>query len=226
MSHDQPTNQLTAQPLCYLSLRLKINHDSTPLIKKKLVFDVPDYCIYLHSTSGQHYHICFPGYGAADAERIRKRVKDNFRLTGNGGYSLKSYDNGLSSFVFYSGHEGSTPLYETELWKEIIDATKVYYVKQTGQSMLPLPKGTKKDADADWQLTYANFVSKALNHARQNALTGGLKETLAHLCENTKWRPSYHMVKNGVPEHYYHDYEFRSGKRQKFSMEWMTPKHF
>lgn len=226
MSHDQPTNQPTSN---YLSIRLKLDHNNDALIIKKLLFDVPDYCFYKHFTSGQHYHLCLPGMGSNDRERIAKRVKDNFKLGGNGGYSTKSFDNGLSSFVFYSGHEGNGAVYESEIWKEIIrpyaDGEKPYFVKPA-QSMLPLPKSTKKDGDADWQLTYANFVSKAINHARQNALTGGLKETLSHLCENTKWRPSYHMVKNGVPNHYYDDYEFRSGKRQKFSMEWMTPKNF
>ena len=88
-----------------------------------------------------------------------------------------------------------------------------------------LPKeSSKKDTDSDWQLTYSNFVPKVVNYARQRALTGGLKEVLQHMIQNTRWRPSYHMVQNGVPHHYHEDYEFRTGKRQKLTMEWMVPK--
>lgn len=224
MSPDLPTYLPTIGPE-YLSLRLKVDHAFLEKILVKLVHDVPDYCIYKHSTSGEHFHICFPGSGRADVNRIAKRVKDNFGVTGNGGYSLKFFDNGCSSFVFYCGHEGLTPCFQNQEWQKIIDATSSYFVKPvSGQKMLPLVKSSKKDGDADWQLTYSNFVSKAINHARTKGLTGSLKEVLQDMLETTKWRPSFHMVKNGVPDHYYKDYEFRSGKRQRLDMSWMDVK--
>ena len=139
MSPDQPTNQPTdtaADPARgYLSLRLKIGHSNLDAIKHKILFDVPDYCLYMHTTSGEHFHICLPGLGTKnDRERFAKRLKDKFTLRGNGGYSAKVYDSDLSSFVFYSGHEGTDAVYEDPKWKTIIEAfgteDKPYYVKQ------------------------------------------------------------------------------------------------
>lgn len=228
MSTEQPTNQPTTnQPTVvsdYLSVRLKVPHSKLDVIKTKLVHDVPGYCIYMHSTTSEHFHVCLPGLGKSDTTRIGKRIRDNFGVSGNGGFSIKSFSNGLSSFVFYSGHEGTAAVYEDSSWDEIVSSTKTYYVKEGGQLMLPLAKGKAKDADADWQLTYSNFVSKAVNHARRSGLTGSLKEVLCDMIARTKWRPSYHMVTHGVPDHYYKDFEFRSGKRHKPDMGWMDLK--
>lgn len=227
VSH-QPTNQptttnLSSLPSHYLSVRIKVDHAKLDVVLAKVVLDVPSYCIYLHSTGSEHMHICLPGLGSSDNTRLGKRIRDNLGVRGNGGYSIKSHDNGCGSFVFYCGHEGTTPIYQDQSWKAIIEGTETYYVKQTGQKMLPMDK-KGKEVDADWQLTYANFVSKAIDHARSKGLTGGLKEVLEDLLDNTRWKPSFQMVRYGVPEHYYHDFERRTGKRQKRSMDWMTPK--
>lgn len=223
---NQSTNQLPTTPLPshYLSARIKVGHSQLDVVLSKVLFDVPDYCIYKHSTGHEHFHVCLPGLGKSDTTRLGKRIRDNLRVSGNGGFSLKSHYNGCSSFVFYAGHEGTAAIYQDPRWAEIIASTDSYYVKQTGQTMLPMAKTNVKDQDADWQLTYANMVSKAINHARRNGLTGSLKEVLQHMLETTKWRPSFHLIKNGVPDHYYKDYEFRSGKRRKFDMDWMRPK--
>jgi len=228
MSPDLPTNLPTSQlqfsDFGYLSVRLTLPHDNLQRILDKLCHDQPLYCIYKHTTGREHFHVCLPGLGKSDSNRITKRLRDNFGLSGNGGFSTKSYDNGLRSFVFYSGHEGNLPTFRDARWDDVIASCTEFYVKQTGQMMLPLDKTSKKDQDADWQLTYSNMVSKAINHARRHALTGSLKEVLQHMMESTKWRPSFHLVKNGVPDHYYKDFEFRSGKRQKFDMGWMDLK--
>lgn len=229
MSLDLPTYLPTMGP-DYLSLRLKVDHAFLDKIVLKLVFDVPDYCIYKHNGSkdGQHFHVCFPGCGRSDVNRIAKRVKDNFGVSGNGGYSLKFFDNGCSSFVFYCGHEGSLPVFANPKWQAVIDSITTYFVKSaksSGQVMLPLEKRSKKDPDLDWQLSYAGLVPKCLNYAREHGLTCGLKETARQLFENTRWKPSYQMITKGVPLHYEEMFESRSGKRAKYSMDWWTP-HF
>jgi len=227
MPHDQQTNQPTGMnfPINYLSVRLTLAH----AIKDNLVefMDYYDeYCIYMHKggTSNEHYHICLAGLGRGDTERVRNRIKRAFAGVK---HSIVQFTNGVRSFMFYCGHEGLEPVFKGSYWEEVKGTIDKYYEKtlQTGQTMLPLEKKSKKDMDSDWQLTYSNLVPKALNHARVHGLTGSLKEVVQNLLETTKWRPSYYMVKNGVPDFYYKDYEFRSGKRQKFDMDWMTPKY-
>lgn len=120
------------------------------------------------------------------------------------------------------------PIVSNELMQAIVDRSPQWVDHETvthGQTMIPVPMSEKKGKpECDWQLTYANLVPQAIKHARAKGLTGCLKETVRDMCETTKWRPSFHLVKNGVPDHYYKDYEFRSGKRAKFDMEWMVPK--
>lgn len=221
LSHDGQTDGRTEVPAKYLSIRLTQPHSKLDEVLTKVCAGVSDYCIYKHlaNTSNEHFHICIPG-GSDGA--YRKRLGRLYGTGGNKLYSVKQFDNGCRSFMFYCGHESVTPIYpEGSFWSQI--EVDTYYVKQTGQKMLPMEKKSK-DTDSDWQLTYANFVPKCVNHARVNGLTGGLKEVLQHMLEHSRWRPSFHMVKNGVPDHYYKDYEFRSGKRKRMDMDWMTPK--
>lgn len=227
MSHDQPTNQPTVMNFHenYLSVRLTLAHAVKDSVVEFCDY-YGDYCIYMHKggTSNEHYHVCLAGLSGGDTERVRNRVKRQFAGVK---HSIKQFTNGVRSFMFYCGHEGLEPISKGVYWQEVKGSIDEYYVKkQTGQTMLPLEKSKKKDLDSDWQLTYANLVPKAVNHARTHGLTGGLKEVVQNLLETTKWRPSYHMVKNGVPDFYHKDFEFRSGKRQKFDMDWMTPKSF
>ena len=224
MSPDKQTNERTADdgPTEYISIRLSLPHDKLDEVITKVCKRVSDYCIYMHKagTNNEHFHICIPG---GSSTQFRMRIGRLYGTGGNKLYTVKEYDNGCRSFMFYCGHEGLSPVFPKGTFWEEIKLDK-YFVKPTGQKMLPMEKRKAKDLDADWQLTYANFVPKCVNHARVNGLTGGLKEVLQHLLEHTRWRPSFHMVKNGVPDYYYKDYEFRSGKRQKFDMDWMAPK--
>jgi hypothetical protein len=155
MSPDQPTNQPTANSLLgvdtYLGLRIKVGHDKLDVILSEGIHDVKDYCLYKHNTSGEHFHICLPALTKVDTTSIGKQVLDNLGSSGNGGYSIKLYSNGVSSFVFYSGHEGTAAIYENEEWESVIEGTTTYYVKQTGQTMLPLASAKGKDQDSDWQ---------------------------------------------------------------------------
>lgn len=226
MSHDMVDNQPTSG---YIQIRLTVPHDYI----KDVIECVNDsmYCIYLHkgkSGDNEHMHICIPGdVSDAFTEKYRKRIKKRFGIKGNERLSLKRYQTRLHSFIFYGAHEGTEAIYEDDRWRGIIEEQMKedppVFKKQSGQTMLPMEK-RKKDLDADWSLTYANMVPKAVNYARNKGLTGCLKEVLQDMLENTKWKPSYHMVRNGVPDHYFKDFEFRTGKRAKYDMDWMKPK--
>lgn len=225
MSHDGRTDGRTGQTddQEYISVRLSLPHARFQEVIDNVFSDV-EWCAYLHSAGGRHEHFHVAVAGASDGQ-FRKRLGRSQYGGGNKCYAVSGpyRTHGLSGFLFYGGHEGTLPIYsENSPWKEVPLPDK-YYVKK-GQVMLPMEKRKAKDLDSDWQLTYANFVPKCVNHARVNGLTGGLKEVLQHMLENSRWRPSFHMVKNGVPDYYYKDYEFRSGKRQKFDMDWMVPK--
>ena len=64
-----------------------------------------------------------------------------------------------------------------------------------------------RDLDSDWPLTYSNLVSTAACYAIAHDLKGDLKETVQHMMENTKFKPCFHMVKNGVSQYYHRKYE-------------------
>jgi len=217
----------TDLPTSYFSARLMMPHTNLTKVLSKLVHDLPDHCIYLHGhgTTNEHFHVYLSGSGKAHEDMLRKRIRDNFGLrAGNAGYSMPSFENGAKGFVFYCGHEGTEAIYSDARWADVISATTEYFVKNTGQSMLPLGKSTAKDPSTDWQLTYSNIVPKAINHARAYGLSLNFRDTVQHMLENTRWRPCYYMVQRGIPDHYHDDFSFRSGKRARMTMDWFTPK--
>lgn len=215
----------------YLSIRLKLDHKYKSEVINWLKDDVPDYCFYLHKTSGDHFHICVPGPIDNDIkDKWRKRIVRKWGLKGNGGYGISGFQDRLHSFVFYCGHEGTEPFYEDPKWPlifmELAKEERPVYVKRGKgkfQSTLEEATGTAKDRKAmgDWQLNYANLVNVAVQHRRKNNLeTTSLKEVVRHLCRNTKWKPSDFMRHRGVHESYQKDFEFRIGVRQDFDMSW------
>lgn len=228
-------DQTTDDQVGYLHVRVTIDHKYINDMKD--IFNDEPFCCYPHKgkkTQKEHIHICFP-YDGDDRKKFRdkivKRLRKRYSLGDNDGrLESRFYENNLSNFIWYAGNEGTEACYTDDRWTRLLEVqmTKEQPFKLDKevwkQKMLP-KQGKKRDLDADWQLTYTNIVAKAINHARAKGLTGGLKEVVQDMCTNTKWRPSYHMVKNGVPDFYHKDYEFRSGKRQKFDMDWMTPSY-
>lgn len=222
---DQPTNNKDQEP--YTAVRLRVTHDHLSAILeclKKQQYE--SFALYPHKagTDNEHYHICIPGVmEAKEKESLRLALKREFSIPGTH-VTIKSMHNGLKSYFFYCGHELATPIFHGPVpWQEHFDACGgEYYVKKTQSMILVKRKSESKDNDSDWQLTYANIVPKAVNHARAKGLTGDLKSVVKDLCEHTRWRPSYHMYQHGVPECYHRDFEFRTGKRQRFDMEWFS----
>lgn len=228
----QPTNQPTAN---YISIRLKLEHKYLRAVQE-VVRDVPDYCIYEHKrdTSNEHFHICLPGpIDSARIEKFRKRLRTRFEGRGNGFISCKGFTNGLSSFIFYCGHEGTQARYEDPVWKDIIQdqgtLKQPYFVKQTriDQHLEP----SKMSADEkrklrDWEISYTNLVPQCYAHWKAKGMkTECLSAVAQDLFETTKWKPSNAMRNKGVHESYQADFEYRIGKRNKFDMSWWTPKY-
>jgi hypothetical protein len=214
-----PTNQPTNTS--YLSVRVTRPHDEWENIKT--VFSDTDYLCYKHGIDNgkqQHFHICVPG---GSSETIRNRLRRGIG-GGNKVYSVKQFTNGIRSFVFYCGHEGSEPIYSQTSsikWEEIIKEVRTdgYYKKKTLEDHRFNPMGKPKERD--WQLTYSNIVAQAVIWRNKN-LPGeeSLKRVVKHLIEHTKFRPSRDVYKNGVPPVYQQDFEFRIGKRTHFDMDW------
>lgn len=227
-SLDVPTNQL---PTNYVSMRVKLDHKFLKTVQE-LFHDVEGLCIVEHGrdTNNEHFHICLPGStDKSTIERFRKRVKDKFGGRGNGYCSLKGFDNGLRSFMFYCLHEGSTPRYEDAMWKSIVDDVKENgcYVKQKRVDVHMNTDGGYDRKDRNWVLTYSNLVVQAAKHRRIAKIqSDSLKVVVKDMIKTTKWRPTREMYKNGVCEAYEHDFQFAIGARAEPDMGWWRPKEF
>lgn len=212
----------------YLSIRITVPHDD----EAKVVGCLHDYdwCLYKHGngTSNEHYHVCIAegGQDASDAIRLRlKRAWPDRR--GNKFFSIKSFDNGLRSFVFYCHHENTTPIFAEEKWQAIIDdvVSKGYYKKKRVDEHFPPADKEVKRKERDWEISYTNLVPQCVHHrSRKGLATECLKEVAQDLFQTTKWKPSKYMRCNGVPYQYQEDFEFRIGKRTKYPMDWWKPK--
>lgn len=223
----QPTNQPTglAATKEYLSIRVTVGHRNDEVIRNRIVDDCDDFIMYKHgSGSNEHYHICIPGVGGSGGEKYRNRIKRHLNLSGPGKYSLKSFDNGLSSFVFYASHEGTQPIYENEAWKEIIEAAGSYEkrMKRKIDHMMDAPEESRKKRN--WTLTYSNLVLQAVNHSRQRKQTfSSLKMCVRDMIKTSNWRPSCDMIRRGVPMFYEEQFKFETGEVKEPDMEWWTP---
>jgi len=188
------------------------------------IFDGQQY-IAVHETSKQgveHWHVLVIGHDGYDATRKRIQRKLEYKdmkwwSKKNSGtfekalaYTKKTVDNNDNTRIVQSD---DWPDYEYTKWTFVIQST--------------IRTEAKSDKDRDWQLTYANIVTQALRYHQAHGMSAdkSLKYVVQEMMEHTKWRPSYHMVKNGVPDFYSKDFEFRTGqsKKRKFDMEWWTP---
>ena len=117
MSPDQQTNQPTSAN--YISVRITVPHADVEQVVK-LCSDY-NYCIYMHKagTDNEHFHVCFPD---GKPEAIRQRLKRTWPDRGGNKFcSVKTYTNGLRSFVFYCHHEGANPIFKDQIWQGFVD---------------------------------------------------------------------------------------------------------
>lgn len=225
-SLDAPTDRL---PTTYLSMRVKLDHKYLKSLQE-LFHDVEYLCIVEHGrdTQNEHFHICLPGPNdQRTCDKYRKRVRDKFGGRGNEFCSIKRFDNGLRSFMFYCLHEGTSPRYENLIWKSIADDVKEngHFQKQGRVDVHMNIEGGYNKKDRNWVLTYSNLVVQAVRHRRIAKLqTDSLKVVVKDMIKTTKWRPTREMYKNGVCEAYEHDFQFAIGARPEPDMGWWRPK--
>lgn len=223
---NQPTNPTNRLGPTYLSMRVKLEHKFLNRVQQ-ILHDVEELCIVEHGrgTNNEHFHICIPGeIDSRTIEKYRKRIRDGFGGKGNGFCSIKGFDNGLRSFMFYCLHEGTTPRYEGDYWKAIEQDIRDNgsFVKQ-GRLENYFDKKDKKEKD--WQVTYNNMVRIAIKHREEKKMkTESLRVVMKDVFSTTNWKPCPHMRRHGVHESYQTEFEFRIGARKEYDMDWWIPK--
>lgn len=201
----------------YLSVRLSVPHTQINDVKQWLLHDVDEWCIYKHgggdSDVREHLHICIPGLG----DKYRKRCRDRLG-GGNKNFSVKQFHNGYSGFVFYCAHEASEPIYEGEIWKDIIvNQMKSGVFKKRGLVQSAIVDDRR---DKDWQLMHCNFVRQAVYYAKRNMPNErSLKLVVKDMLKRTKWAISASLRKSflsdgSIAEYYQSDFEFRLGLKE------------
>lgn len=203
---NQPTNQQpqVVVPDMYISVRLTLGHDQ--LDKVMEVFKDTDFICYKHLGECQenpHFHICVVYPGDMDIrkykEKIRKRIVDNFKLKGNGGYSIKERDNSILKFIQYASHENTKAYHSGGKWPEYISMAPAWEPKLI-QTTMDGPKKRHRDPDVPNQLCYNNYKRAALRHRSKY----GLKSTdftviLSHMCAHDGWDFNIAIRKGGIP---------------------------
>lgn len=211
---NQPTNSIPEE---YLSIRLTIG-ECQFTVARTTVFKDCHYIAYRHNGkfgTNPHYHVLVL---STNAEKFRKRIKDNLPVSGNKYVSIKHNKNGLLAGIQYCSKEGSYPITSSDELHYFIDQAPKW-VQTT------IPTGDNdKCKDKDWQLTYTNLVCVAVKYARTQKTTSSLKATVRDLIKNTKWRPSKWLITGGVPEFYERDFDMRMGKVKEPDMNWWTPR--
>lgn len=198
---------------------------TTPFKQRiEYIFEGQKY-IAVHEVSKQgveHWHVVVIGHEGYDA--TRKRIQRKLEYKDMKWWSKKNsgtFEKALAYTLKTVDNKGNTNVVRSDGWPEYKYVPWSFTIQST------IRTESKSDKDRDWQLTYANLVTQALRYHQANGMAADktLKETIQEMMEHTKWRPSYHMVKNGVPEFYTKDFEFRSGqsKKRKFDMAWFTP---
>lgn len=177
----------------------------------------------------EHYHVVSIGHD--DYDRVRKRIQRMTELDGkkNWTWSSKNHNDDLRKALAYTlktrDNDGNKRWWQTEKFPEIKYEPWVYSIQTT----IPTEEdrsSAKARKESDWQLTYANIVCQAVKYHQSKGLPVevGFRETITHMMDNTKWRPSIQVYRGGLPYCLDNDFEIRVGKRVKRDSSWMIPR--
>lgn len=233
VTSNSPTNQPSnsSWSRTYIGMRVRLEHK---YLKKLLTCfdDVPDVAAYQHKagTNNEHFHLCLPGgIDNARQEKYRKRVRTKFGGD-RGDICIKGYSNGLHSYIFYNGHEGTQAIYDDPRWAEIVKEQLMkeqpYMVKQQKIDTHFKPGEHMTDSDKkknlrDYQVTYSNLIPLCVRHRQEFSLkSDDLRYVAGHMFQNTRWKPCNQMRRMRVSRQYQEDFEFRIGKREHYNMDW------
>lgn len=207
-------------PASYLSVRVTVSHiDVSKLLLD--VFNDIEYICYKHKglkTKKEHVHILIPEHSKKDV--LRKRLT-RAGFVGNECVCYKVFHNGLLCGIQYASKEGTVPIVSGPFDDFISRAPSWNHREQSSMHSHFAPYEAPDKGLRDWQLTYSNLVSQAVNYAKRNKLGEmGLKCVVKHMLTHTKWRPNKHMIVGGVPDFYVKDFMFRMGQSATVDMDW------
>jgi hypothetical protein len=220
MSPDQQTNQPTSTN--YISVRITVPHSDVEQVVK-LCSDY-NYCIYMHKagTDNEHFHVCFPD---GKPEAIRQRLKRTWPDRGGNKFcSVKSYANGLRSFVFYCHHEGANPVFKDQVWQGYVDEViKDGAYKKHDKTQSTGVDRKVRERLSNPQLTMSNLLRQSLKWARENDTGARDLGSVLKRMVNHGWDPDYGLLSKGVPSEYYDIFAARMQGKSIEEQDWMKP---
>lgn len=169
----------------------------------------------------EHFHVIMLGH--EHYSMVRQRI-GRAKFTAASCWSKKNYKSDFIKGISYTVKSGNV-FVSDDVMADYVKAAPSWVFDQAKVQTI-IKQDTEARKDRDWQLTYANLVTQAVRYHQSTGKKDdvGLKTVVQEMMEHTKWRPSFHMIKNGVPPAYEEDFSFRIGKRARQSMDWWTPR--
>lgn len=225
----QPVNLLHGQVDKWTAYRMTCGHDNAEAMRK--IFSRTS-CVLAKETSSkgvEHFHALT---AEARSVGICKALQRFFKGQKANKYWSLEYPNEKnpgSTFVKGISYTIKGKDYECyDGFHRYLEGVPEWKFKEQ-TDMYKYGKSDKDDdpKEKDWQLNYSNLVCQAVQHAKRTKQTDlGLKTIVKDMMHKTKWRPSRDMYKNGVPDVYDNDFQFRLGKRKEMDMSWWIPRSF
>lgn len=231
MSGDQPTNQPTTnQPSVgnYISVRLTLSHELEDDICQK-VFGDTDYIMYKHKsgTANEHFHVYVPVGDSGDCARVRERYRKRIttiypNCRGNKGFSVKCYDNGVRSFIFYCHHEGAAPVFKGNYGAIIEEVVNAGVFEKRPEQRSGLGKRVRERL-ANPQLTLSNLLKQAYKYRNEHSLNEVHLGRIIQKMITDGWDPSLDLIRKGVPTEFYRIFYARIQRVDVPYQNWMDP---
>lgn len=199
----------------YIHIRLTMPHDKARETIPHICKGMP-YVAYFHSGApedGQphrphaHVFVC-----STKVDMLRKRVKDNTGLKGNGGYACTEQHNGIQKGIQYGTHEKTDPMYSPGMEWYIWEAP-VWDDKQKNTPYEPKAKDVERDR---FVLNYNNVVFIGAREAKSyNHKDWTLPQAVNHFRDRVECTFAYNLAVHGLPQVYHDEYAARLGKRKR-----------
>lgn len=203
----------------YLSVRVTVKHSDVQRLLDT-VFSTTDYICYKHRgvrTHKEHVHVLVPDIEKHQSLRC-KLSRAGYK--GNGEFSIKKFDNGLSKGIQYASKEGTEPIYSGDFEEIIANAPK--WVQKDMYTYTERP-GAEYKKMRDWQLTYTNVVPVVVRYVQDTGNTHlSFFDAIDFVMDKTNWRLCDKILHCGIGPFHISDYEKRIGRGTKFDTTWKT----
>lgn len=191
-------------PLSYISVRITDIHANWDKIKP-ICDHFNAYISYPHygdNKDNEHFHVFIPDFVGTDKslksleDKFRNRVKSS-GYYGNGKYSVKRLQNGITQAISYGAREKTVPHTKGEHVDEWIAAAPEWVERDK------LPVKRKRTAEADEfgiKITCVNVIKRCFDyHARKNMKTDDMKTVLHHMLQDGYYMDA-NVMRSGLPE--------------------------